>query len=572
MLNQNPMAVMAQASKLSIPQLQQAIKDGTVPPYIGVPLLQQKIKDSQQAKQAMAAQQPAQPPVAQQVMQQAQGVEGLPSNLPAQGMAQGGIIAFSEGDVVEGDDPFYNAQEASFLAPSTLRKIGKAGLDYTALLPYTVGKAAYKGVQGLHDKNTMTIDPETKQPISVANLRDKPRNELLTGAAKDVAAQYKGNVSDPRNLGNVGIGSMTDALRTGETNPLLADATRGSQAAAQDVNLDDYFGTSRSASVGGKSKVGTGSKGIAGYEIKNYDDSELQNILKEEKNPLTGEPYTYAELADRNRKEQIAAGVDPNVYKKQQADLDTLKEKYAKGSKLEEAMPWFALAEKLSEPTKTGEAPKSFIGNLASGAAAYGKTATEISDKQEARQEKLRTEGNNLALAQNAFSQAQYAGNKADLKDADASVKAARMALANLGVKGVDQQNEMAKTVYEGNIKLQQSAMAENGAIARLGKENDTIKGITKAILHDNPGMPVSEALKRAYETKGAAGIYGADQRTEQAKMADYTKYTTEFGKIMTNYGKQPLSYSKWLDSMGGGASNTAAVPSDINAIMQKYR
>ena len=41
MLNQNPMSVMAQASKLSITQLQQAIKNGTVPPYIGVPLLQQ---------------------------------------------------------------------------------------------------------------------------------------------------------------------------------------------------------------------------------------------------------------------------------------------------------------------------------------------------------------------------------------------------------------------------------------------------------------------------------------------------------------------------------------------------
>ena len=47
---------MAAADKLSVGQLQQAIKDGTVPAYIGIPMLQQKVKDQQQA-QALAAQQ-----------------------------------------------------------------------------------------------------------------------------------------------------------------------------------------------------------------------------------------------------------------------------------------------------------------------------------------------------------------------------------------------------------------------------------------------------------------------------------------------------------------------------------
>ena len=43
---------MAAAEKLSIPQLQRAIQDGTLPAYVGIPLLQDKIKMEQQAKAA----------------------------------------------------------------------------------------------------------------------------------------------------------------------------------------------------------------------------------------------------------------------------------------------------------------------------------------------------------------------------------------------------------------------------------------------------------------------------------------------------------------------------------------
>ena len=49
----------AMAQKLSIPQLQQAIKNGTIPAYVGVPLLQDKMRQQQQMQ--MAAQQQAMP-------------------------------------------------------------------------------------------------------------------------------------------------------------------------------------------------------------------------------------------------------------------------------------------------------------------------------------------------------------------------------------------------------------------------------------------------------------------------------------------------------------------------------
>lgn len=86
--------------------LVRGVQDGSVPSYVGVPLLNdlnQKMARMQNASaqsQAMVQQ----PPIAQQVVGQAeQGVETLPSGLPAEGMAGGGIVAFADGDLIEDD-------------------------------------------------------------------------------------------------------------------------------------------------------------------------------------------------------------------------------------------------------------------------------------------------------------------------------------------------------------------------------------------------------------------------------------------------------------------------------------
>jgi hypothetical protein len=80
--------------------LSQAVQDGTIPSYVGIPLineLNQKMAKASAPPAAPAQQQ--QPPIAQEVMAQAQadqGVPALPSNLPTE-MAGGGIVAFSGG-------------------------------------------------------------------------------------------------------------------------------------------------------------------------------------------------------------------------------------------------------------------------------------------------------------------------------------------------------------------------------------------------------------------------------------------------------------------------------------------
>lgn len=103
------MGRMADAEKLSIPQLQMAIKNGTIPAYVGVPLLQDKVKQHQQAMAMQQAQQQQgqQAPIADQVMQEAdqyRGIDELPTNLPTEEderavddeYANGGIIAFAD--------------------------------------------------------------------------------------------------------------------------------------------------------------------------------------------------------------------------------------------------------------------------------------------------------------------------------------------------------------------------------------------------------------------------------------------------------------------------------------------
>jgi hypothetical protein len=92
------------AEKLSIQQLTKAVQEGTVPSFIGIPLIQQKMKE----KTAANAMQPQQPPVAQQVMQQAmatEGVQALPSNMP-QEYAQGGILSYADGGDIYDDDEY----------------------------------------------------------------------------------------------------------------------------------------------------------------------------------------------------------------------------------------------------------------------------------------------------------------------------------------------------------------------------------------------------------------------------------------------------------------------------------
>jgi hypothetical protein len=100
--------IIANPEAYSIDMLTNGVRDGSVPAYIGIPLIQEKtmaLKKSQAMQAGM--QQQGQPPIADQVLaeaQQATGLDALSSNLPAEGYAPGGIIAFADGGETEDEE------------------------------------------------------------------------------------------------------------------------------------------------------------------------------------------------------------------------------------------------------------------------------------------------------------------------------------------------------------------------------------------------------------------------------------------------------------------------------------
>jgi hypothetical protein len=211
------------------------------------------------------------------------------------------------------------------------------------------------------------------------------------------------------------------------------------------------------------------------------------------------------------------------------------------------------------------------VEGLTAGLGAYGRSAAEVSDKEETRQEGIRKEGNQLALAQNQFNQATSTGNRADLAAADAAVKQARTNLATLGMKSIDQQNAVAKDIFEAEAKLKGIAMQEAGANSRYGQEQQTIGMIASKVHAAHPEMAPDEVLKQAYMIKGASSVYGTDVKAGTAevnKLEDIVKglqaqLTHTFGSVKINALNQEIARAQAnVEAARRGAPITSAAPS----------
>lgn len=315
---------MAAAEKLSIPQLQQAIQNGTIPAYVGIPLLQEKVKMEQRMKMSAAgAQQGTPPTVADQVMQEATaeemqsqmpqgGVDQLPVEAPA--MAGGGIVAFADGGDTDEYAEEIEDQEEDKRRASTMRKImalgelpeGAANMSYGDVaggkLAAGQKAGAYKGITGDHKYSDMIrseakkagLDPEYALKIAMIEsggiknpeaVRSKAGAigimQLMPATAKglgvenpeDPAQNIRGGVSMLKRLVdkygdyelagaayNAGEGRVDRALRSGKGLAGLPSETQG------------YMSKIRGMKEGG---------------IAHFDDGGITTY-----DPFTGEPYT----------------------------------------------------------------------------------------------------------------------------------------------------------------------------------------------------------------------------------------------------------------------------------------
>ena len=250
------MGRMADAEKLSIPQLQMAIKNGTIPAYVGVPLLQDKVKQRQQAMAMQQAQQQQgqdQVPLAAQVMQEAdqyRGIDELPTNLPTEEderavndeYANGGIIAFADtGAVKEPKKSFWDTVDPTKYQADPAYKAfvdesGETDKTYKNYLelgntpPLTekeLDDARYKNARAVED--AYYASPEGKQDKIQAQQMGEPN---LTLPSK-VREQYYTEASNDPKLSTrivesqMGLGRGDLARMRGEDKPILTSVKEG---------------------------------------------------------------------------------------------------------------------------------------------------------------------------------------------------------------------------------------------------------------------------------------------------------------------------------------------------------
>jgi hypothetical protein len=156
----------AQAEKLSIQQLEEALENRTIPAYIGIPLLEEKVQLEQRMKMAQAGQMP--PPqmtIADQVMGQAEELSGGIDQVPmdfAPEMAGGGIVAFEDGGQVQRFQNQGMVQEQ--IPPMTPEELQR--YQMTGELPERFKNAAQTDPGALEDTG---IAPRMDQPPPPSN-------------------------------------------------------------------------------------------------------------------------------------------------------------------------------------------------------------------------------------------------------------------------------------------------------------------------------------------------------------------------------------------------------------------
>jgi hypothetical protein len=96
-------AIEGMAEDLSIPQIQQSMQNETLPKYVGMPILEQKVNEAERMKmaQAMMGQQGQQQSISDALMAKADQLQGITSIAePAPVMAAGGgVVAFQAGGI-----------------------------------------------------------------------------------------------------------------------------------------------------------------------------------------------------------------------------------------------------------------------------------------------------------------------------------------------------------------------------------------------------------------------------------------------------------------------------------------
>jgi hypothetical protein len=158
------------AEDLSPKQLEQVIKNGTIPPVLGQAIQQDNLRDSKAA--SMMAQNAA------------QGIDEAPTNLPTQTMAEGGIVSFAQGG--------YQAPALTYKQDSYddqyARQLYDMGINPATKMRYTEEEimdreAAKREKRGIKDIFTGQLDEVKKDKEALQGKKDDALGFSLLSAS-----------------------------------------------------------------------------------------------------------------------------------------------------------------------------------------------------------------------------------------------------------------------------------------------------------------------------------------------------------------------------------------------------
>jgi len=171
------MSRMNSAQNLDVNQLKQAIQDGTLPAYVGIPLMQDKMKQQQMSKAGQP--QPKQPPIADQILAQANGIDSAQSNLPEMSAAEGGIMSYAVGGDVDPEDYEDQIQEQE----------DEQDLAYAQMMAQNNENQGIAAAAPTQVNQTPAIEPGINQAVN----KDQAR-KYNVGNLRPSGFTYKGQV------------------------------------------------------------------------------------------------------------------------------------------------------------------------------------------------------------------------------------------------------------------------------------------------------------------------------------------------------------------------------------------
>ncbi len=256
----------AMAERMSIPQIQQSIQAGSLPAYVGVPLLEEKMREQKKAAamaQLAAAQQqaqqyglPAEKPIAQGVMEQAAGIDSMPSNLPVSGYNDGGIVAFAEGGDADEDFDYEEFQDerdqseyqdllAAYMAEADAAGVAGIPINKTKKVEVGIEKKAEGGIIGL--KNGGIPRFQSAGYVDANGISYTPEDVGVVSPEGSSLKQWWNETAKPYLRGEGTVYSKKDLYEPPVLSPVVVTAEPEAVTNEVDYSMNSQDGTGRLA-------------------------------------------------------------------------------------------------------------------------------------------------------------------------------------------------------------------------------------------------------------------------------------------------------------------------------------